>query len=667
MERVGNFPGTTVAMNVGVKEHKDVKICFVDLPGIYGLKAVSLDERIARDYILWGDWDAVLVLVDPLIGAPGFYLLAQVAQLTNRIVVALTKWDAVEAQGVKVDLEAIRKVFNVPIVPVSALKGVGIEQLLDALLEVLRKPQASGEAVRISYGELEKFIEALERSVSGRVSKVSARGVAVLIAMGDRELASRLGSDIEKSYEEQLKGLGLSDKDAEALIARSINLFLETRIGSAIRFRPIRREAEIPLLYRVFRNPVIGFVASIAILFAAVFTAFAINTGFPLNIIFKAIGASDIAEAIKRYSISGLIRSAFDAVKVWIHSSLDASNPVLASFLADGIVNGVGVVASFIPLILITLMIMSAIEDSGLGPLMATSVHSLFARFGLSGRAIYPLFISMGCNVPGVMASRAAMDDAERISIIASASFIPCQARLVVLLASVGYLLAGNPTLQALTVIAVYLGGIMLYLITALIFRRGVLKARELPELILEIPRLKRPSLKVVWWNSWALTKHFIVRAGTVLIILVSVVWSLVSFGPQGFVASDPSKSYAAALGSVIGSAIAPIFGLSPESSWKVGFALFTGFIAKENLIATIAVLSGVEEERAVEALGVSLSQGIALLAFFMYYIPCMATVATIYSETKSLKLTLLITAYVLLLALVVSATVYWILVLAIH
>lgn len=659
VERVGNFPGTTVAMNIGVRVHREESICFVDLPGIYGLKAVSLDEKIARDFIIWGDWDAVVVLVDVTTGVSGFHLLAQVLQLTKRVVIALTKWDAVQEQGVEVDIEKLKKVFEVPIVTISALKGEGIESLVDAIVALIQVPKPSYEGLHIDYAPLEPFLTALTETVKQKAklrNDITLRGVAVLIAMGDEDLAKRFNIDV-KHFEEIARARGVVGGDLEEYIASRINMFLEENIGDAIRLRGrLRKAIAIP---RLFQNPITGFLTTFAILFSAVFIAFAINTGFPFTALFELLGQSEVASTLESHTISGLVGIAFNYLKSFVHSTLDYSNPVLASFLADGVIEGVSVVTSFIPLILITLAIMSAIEDSGLGPLMAISLHNFFARFGLSGRAVYPMFISLGCNVPGVMASRAASDDVERLGIVASASFIPCQARLVVMLFFVGYLLAGRPLLQAMTIVMLYLGGVLLYLITAKLFRRAVFRVKSPSELLLEIPGFKVPSLRVVWWNSWALTKHFIIRAGSVLVLLTAVVWSLTNLSFKGFVA-DPSQSFAAMTGATIGNVIAPLFNLPPEASWKIGFALLAGFIAKENLIATLAVLTSAEEGgKSVELLGITLPQGLALLVFFTYYMPCMATVATIYSETKSLKLTLLVVAYVISTALVVSLVTY--------
>ncbi|MEM3935888.1 MAG: ferrous iron transport protein B [Ignisphaera sp.] len=659
-ERVGNFPGTTVAMSIGRRRYGDKTMCFVDLPGIYDLKAVSLDEKIARDYIVFGDWDAILILVDLTRGLEGLYLALQVLQLTDRAVVALTKWDEVTKRRIRVDLDGLSRILGVPVVPISALRGEGIEDLLKALESVVEtSSRKAAKGIHIDYGSLENTLNSIVKEVTNsfKSDRIDPRGLVALIARGNIDIAEKIGlSHIARVLEDTAKSMNI---DVGEHIAESIYRFIRGTFTSLIAIEPLERFEKKGFAYKVFGNPYTGFVATVATLFSAIFIAFAVNTGFPFTTILEALGRSDLAEALESYTISGLISQAFDYLKNWVQSSLGSTHPVLASLLANGIIEGVGVVSSFIPLIMITMMIMSAIEDSGLGPLMAISMHSLFAKFGLSGRAIYPLFISLGCNVPGVMASRAALDDAERFEIIAAASFIPCQARLIVMLALVGFLFPGNPALQALVVIGVYFGGALLYLLTAKIFRRGVLRVSTPPELILELPSLHRPSLKVVWWDSWSLTKHFIVRAGTVLVLLVAVVWALTSFGPEGFV-EDPSQSWASNIGRLIGYVIKPLYGLSEDSSWKIGFALLTGFIAKENLLASIAVMTGAEEyQSALQALGLTVAQGIAILVLFMYYVPCLATVSMIYAESKSIRFTLLVVAYIVAVALLASLLVY--------
>ncbi|MEM0490428.1 MAG: ferrous iron transport protein B [Ignisphaera sp.] len=663
MERVGNFPGTTVEMNVGRKRYRGKSICFVDLPGIYSLKAVSIDEKIARDFIVFGYWDVVLVLVDLTSGVEGLSLAIQILQLTNRAVIALTKWDIVE-KHMSIDIEKIGRLLQVPVVPISALKKIGIEELLDSIVNVVEHGKEMLQGLRIDYGLFEQYLNSITVSIASvlKDARINSRGLAILIAMGNTDICDKLGlSSLCSTLTDVERSISLS---AVEYFANRIYEYIRENFSDTINITSIRSLEEGTIyraIYRVFQNPFLGFVSTFMILFSAVLLAFSINTGFPITLVFESIGMENIAEMLETYTISGIIVQIFEYLKNTVYENISPFNPAIANLLAYGVIKGVGVVVSFIPLILITLVILSIIEDSGLGPLMALSIHSFFARFGLSGRAIYPLFISLGCNVPGIISSRAALDNIERLEIIASSSFIPCQARLVVMIAIVGYLFPGNPVLQALTVIGIYLGGIFLYLFTAKVFRRGVFRSSTSPELVLEIPRIRKPNAKVVWWNSWVLTKHFIVRAGTVLILVITIVWFLTNYGPRGY-AEDPIHSYAFYIGRYIGNAIAPLYNLNEDASWKIGFSILTGFIAKENLLATLVVLTEAEEHyTALQSLNLSIPQGIALLVLFMYYIPCAATVGTIYSESKSLKFTILVTTYIVITALMLSLIVYMI------
>lgn len=193
-ERVGNFPGTTVAMSIGRTSFSGKTLCLVDLPGIYSLRAVTIDEKIARDYILFGDWDALLVLVDPLVGKTGFFLAIQVLQLTNRAVVALTKWDEVEKLGITIDVEGVERVLGVPVVPVSALRRKGLDELMKALISVVSS-RGRAVGIRVDYGPLEGAIEGISKAVSGALAsgRIDPRGVAVLIAMGNSDIVDKLG------------------------------------------------------------------------------------------------------------------------------------------------------------------------------------------------------------------------------------------------------------------------------------------------------------------------------------------------------------------------------------------------------------------------------------------------------------------------------------------
>ncbi|MCS7111385.1 MAG: ferrous iron transport protein B [Ignisphaera sp.] len=647
MERVGNFPGTTVEMKVGRRAFGGGVVCFVDLPGIYGLKAVSVDERIARDFILYGDWDVLLVLVDSTLPVETSYLLLQILQLTRRVVVALTKYDEAERLGVEVDADLLRRSLGVPFVRVSALKGAGLSELLAELVRV--GGSSGGEPLRIGFGAAESAIERLARVVGGS----RARGLAYLILSGDVELGERVG--VSRGAAESLKKeiLMVSGRDSEELLASTLYNFAREVVQPAVR---LLRGAggERSILLEVFSRPIAGALLSILVLFTAVFTAFTVNTGFPFTALLRVLGFVEAAEVVERYTVSGLVEALFD----WVGDSVAEflGGGFVAEFIAGGVIEGVAIVAQFAPLVFVALAVVSAIEDSGLGPLMAVSLHGLFRRFGLSGRAVYPVLISLGCNVPGVVASRAAVDGVERLSIVASASFIPCQARLIVLLALVGAIIPGDPVLQSLAVLLVYAGGFILYLVTALLFRRFAAGVRGASELVLELPRPHWPSLRVVFWSSWSAARHFIVRAGTILVAFVVIVWILSHTGFSGYT-GDPSSSFAFYIGSSIGFVLKPLFDLSCESSWVVGFAVLIGFIAKENIISTIAVVRGVGD--VLGGLGLNPVQGASLLIFFMYYIPCAATATTIWMEVRSVKFTLALIGYTAVVSLTLSLIFY--------
>ncbi len=322
--------------------------------------------------------------------------------------------------------------------------------------------------------------------------------------------------------------------------------------------------------------------------------------------------------------------------------------------MADGIIAGVGSVLVFLPLILLIFVALAMLEDSGIAPRMAVVFHEGLKWFGLSGKAVYPLVISLGCNVPGVMASRASTDEVEKISLVFSVPFIPCQARLVVTLAF-AYAISDNPLTQAGVVLYAYLVGFAAALITARLVRRH-LAGGEAPELILEIPPIHRPKAKVVWWLSWENTKHFLRKAGIIILGLSIVVWALTSFGPSGYVSDQPAESWASDLGMVF-EPVLRVYGLNQTQSWITGVSLVMGLAAKEVVLGTITMLYGKEVDpvAAIRSLGFTFSQAMALLTFITLYMPCVATVAVIYQEIKSIKWTLVYIAYSLALAFAAS------------
>lgn len=663
ISHIANFPGTTVNIRVGKTTYKGKEICFIDLPGIYGLSATTIDELIARDIIARDVSDIYLVLVDPLNLEKTLYLALQVLEITSRVIIAITKWDIAHSKGVHIHLDGIRRVLGVPIVTISGVTGEGINNLLNSIIAAVDSHAAhQSKPIEVEYGELEPYIERIESKIMNRQidKNYTARWIAIRALEDDPlvlEYIVKNFSDVYRDVEEAKKEIkAIFGKEASEIAIEKRYRFCEeiaktTSVKIDIYTKP-------SLIDRLFQHPVIGSITSMLLLFSVFITAFAINTGFPLNIILSLLGYSNLAELLQEYSITGMVSKLFEIASNTVKEIL-AYNTFIASFVAEGIIAGVGTVMSFLPLIFLVIFLQSALEDSGLGPRMASALHSLFTKFGLSGRAIYPLLIAIGCNVPAVLSSRSAIDEAERFEIALNISFIPCQARLIVLLAFTYVLFRGNPLFQASTIVIVYITGIILYLFMSKLSRVVLFKKKEEPELLLEIPPIHKPSIKVMMWNSWDLTKHFLYKAGVIILILSVAMWILLSYGPQGYTHGDISASYGASIGKLIAPLFSTLYRVDMETAWKLGLSLVAGFIAKEGLISSLAVMSGVEEKEAIEMLGLTSIQGIPILLLFMFYIPCIATVTAIYNEIKSLKYTLLIIVYLFTMALLISLASY--------
>jgi ferrous iron transport protein B len=651
---IANWPGTTVERKEGVLHLDGADVVLVDLPGVYSLAGVSVEEKVARDYILRGDWDAVLVLVDSLAPERTLYLAVHVLELTGRAVVALTKWDAAHARGVHVRVESLRRALGVPVVAVSAVTGEGLGELVKALREVLEG--GGGEPLKVDYGLLEPAIAEVERELAGLRLGVRAplRWIALKLLEGDEDLAKLVegaggGAAVGRARELREAVARSAGVDPEELaVARRFRFVDEVSRRAVVRARVSEGRGT---LERLLLSPVAGPLLSLAILVSAYALVFSLNTGFPLNALFKVVGLGELAERLESFTLSGLISSFFDAAAGYLRASLPPSP--LASLLADGLLGGLALVLSFLPLILTALLVLAFLEDSGVGPYAAASLHRLFQRVGLSGRAAYPLLVALGCNVPAVMASRTAPEEAERRQLMAAMPFVPCQARLVVLLAFASAYFADSPLLAAAAFVTAYAIALALFAATSLAVRR-VLGAGEAPELALELPPLHKPSLRVLWWISWDYAKHYLKRAGLVIFGLSLVVWGLTSYGPSG--PAEPGESYAA----IAGRALAPLasfLGLSGGKAEAAAFAALAGLVAKETILLSLAALQGsTDPVEALRALELSRAQALALAVFYTAYMPCAATIATIYKESGSARFAAAAVAWSIL----ASAAVSW-------
>lgn len=654
---IANWPGTTVERKEGVLHLNGADVVLVDLPGVYSLAGVSVEEKVAKSYLLKEDWDAVLVLADTLTPERTLYLAVHVLELTGRAVVALTKWDAAHARGVHVRVEALREALGVPVVAVSAVTGEGLGELVKALQEVLS--DKVGEPLKLDYGPLEHAIAEVEQELASLNLNIRAppRWIALKLLEGDEDLAKLVeeaggGAAVRKARELKEAVARSTGLDPEELaVSRRFNFVDEICRKAVVRVRVERGESP---LEQFLLSPVLGPLLSVGILIAAYALVFALNTGFPLNVLFEAAGLSELAEQLESCTLSGLISGLLDSAIGWLSANLPPTP--FAPLLLDGLLRGAALVLSFLPLILMALLVLAFLEDSGVGPYAAASLHRLFQRVGLSGRAVYPLLIGLGCNVPAVMASRTAPEEAERRQLMVAVPFVPCQARLVLLLAFASAYFADSPLLAAAAFASAYAAALGLFAATSVV-ARGALGVTEAPELVLELPPLHRPSLKVLWWISWDYAKHYLKRAGLVIFGLSLVVWGLTSYGPSG--PAEPGESYAALAGRGLAPLMA-LLGLSGSKAESMAFAALAGLVAKETVLLSLAAYQGsADPVEALKLLGLSRAQALALAVFFTTYMPCVATIAAIYKESGSAKLTAAAVAWSILASTAVSWVVY--------
>ena len=637
---VANWPGVTVDIHQGTREYNGYILRFIDLPGIYGFSALTIEEKIARKFILEARPDVLLILVDSLYPERTLYLALQAMEIYDRVIIVFTKTDETHAHGVHINYEALSHRLGVPVVPVSAVTGVGIDNLLSIIIDVATG-RKSVHPTRIDYGELEPYILSVENILSKYASQIGypRRWLAVRLLEGDEELneyiRSRLGEEVLAEI------LRVRDELAKVFRRRPDELFAQKRFafierileGVLVRvYFGERREERIS---KYFYSPIIGPLLSFMILLAVFVLAFTINTGFPLNLVLEELGYSGLAEAVEEYSIGGLIETGFSALSDYLYSVLGSSPG--SSLLIDGIIGGVGAVAVFLPLIMVVSFLLGILADSGLSPRIAVSLHPLLTRIGVSGHAVFPMLLSLGCNVPAVMSTRAVPDYRERIRLIMTVPFIPCQARLVVILAFASALggIGG-----ALLVLYGYLAAFIAFaLINKILYeyskRRGGVSE---PEIVLELPPIHRPVLRVVWWHVWSSTKHFLEKAGTVIFLLSILIWAITSYTPSLEYTDDPSTTIGAALARVFAPLLYPI-GLSGDAAWIIAFALLIGFIAKETILSALAIVVGAESaSTALQLLGLTDAQIAALTVFITLYVPCLATIAVIYTESRRLK-----------------------------
>ncbi|MCX8195993.1 MAG: ferrous iron transport protein B [Acidilobaceae archaeon] len=655
--KVANWPGATVEIHYGYAKYAGRLIEFTDLPGVYSLGEGGTIGEIVKSYLLLQRPDVLLVLVDGTNVERTLSLALQAAELSDKVVIAITKLDLAHSRGIHVNVEGLSRALGRKVVPTSVGWGLGLEELMRAIVEVHESRR--GAPLRVDYGPLEPYLAEISSKLEQAElpSYLNARWVAVKLLERDsfveRLVGERAREAVEDAREmgvEVTRALGKEPAGviAEARFRRSLSIAAGNVARSTLRLRRAERADKLML------DPRLSPLISAAFIFALFFAGFTVNTGFPLNVILSSFGFSQLAELVDKYNLAALMEAGIGYAISLLERLLEDSPEWARSLLIEGVVGGISVVLLFLPLIFTIALMFALLEDSGLAPRFAYGLHPHTCKVGLSGHSLFPAVVCLGCNVGGLMAVRASPNYAERLKLYLLLPFLPCQARLIVFLA----LAAAVGSLVGLVgILVTYFASISLVALLSYLLDKIYKSSR--PIMLMDIPNLHMPLRRVVWWMAWSTTKHFLYRTGSVIFIGALLTWALSSFTPSLEYTSDPSRSIAAH----ISKALVPLFepiGIEGEKSWMVIYGLMAGFVAKEIYLSSMAVITGIENPiEAISSLGLSEATILALMAFIALYIPCLGTISVIYTETRSVRVALTALVLSLLTGYVVAVAVY--------
>ena len=628
---VGNWPGVTVEKKEGRFQYKDYDVTVVDLPGIYSLAAHSIDEQIARDFIMKEKPDKVVVIIDASNLERNLYLFIQLLELGANVILNLNMMDIVSNRGVVIDTKKLSHVFRISIVKTVASKGEGIEELKEAIINESKKTK---EPFRIDYGDdIEMEISCLEKILS--ISGYPSRWVAIRLLERDKEIlqmvkkeGEKIGSqilDIKKRLE---KHLGY---DLETALVEKRYAFLSGLIKESVgkKYDLIERLDISDRIDRILVNRYLGipiFLAMMWLLFQFVFTL-----GGPLS------------DGIKTL-MGWLGQSASHGIE-----NLGGSK-WLSSFISDGIIGGVGSVLVFLPSIMLLFLAIAILEASGYMARAAFVMDRFMHALGLHGKSFIPMLMGFGCNIPGIMATRTMESEKDRILTILVIPLMSCTARLPIYTLFAGAFFAEN---QGWVVFSLYLLGIILAIVVARIFKGSFFKGEVFP-LIMELPPYRMPTAKGVLIHMWERGSLFLKKAGTIIFASVILIWLLASL-PLG-VQYASKESFIGQIGSLF----APLLKPAGFGFWQAGVALLFGILAKEVVVGTFGTLYGVEEAGLTNVIQEVFNplSAYAFMVMSLIYIPCIAAIATIRRETNW-KWAFLAVGYSLLLGWLLAVGIY--------
>ena len=642
-QRVGNWPGVTVDKKEGnLKGHKD--IILQDLPGIYSLSPYTLEEKVARTYLVNEKPDLLVNLVDGSNLIRNLYLTSQFLELGIPTILAVNMMDIVRARGDEIDKDALSELLGCPVVEIIASRDTGIDSLINEIVDA-RNDINIPHPIDFSY-DLENKLADIRNIVDPHVEKDLRRFFTIKAFEDDQEMIKKIGlsndeiKQIKKVRDDCEKYF---DDDAEAIIINERYERLEALSDRVIE----KAEPKLSMTDKI-DNIVTSRVWGLPIFALVMFLVYSLS-------VFKYSPGTLLTDAVNGFFQDNLIPATATFLE-----SIDI-HEILVGLVADGMLAGFGAVIGFLPQMMVLFALLSILEDIGYMSRVAFIMDKLFRRFGLSGKSFIPAMISTGCAVPGIQASRTIESDRDRRITIMTTSFMPCSAKLPVIALIAGAFFPNN---RALITLSFYFIGIAAIIISGVILKKFKSFQADPAPFIMELPSYHAPRAKSVVQDVWNKSKSYVRRAGTLILLSAVIIWFLTNFDFRLNLVADEGNSI---LG-VIGTALAVIFRPLGFGTWQAVVATISGFLAKENIVSTMGVVLGLGSEVTEEssqllvafnnALGSPIS-GYSFLLFNMLCMPCFAAVGAIKTEMGDAKWTALTIAYQMGFAWVISFIYY--------
>ena len=629
---VGNWPGVTVEKKEGKLKSKKVKeeVVVTDLPGIYSLSPYTLEEVVSRDYLLKENPDVIVDLVDATNIERNLYLTTQLIETGVPVVIALNMTDLLEKRGIKIDVARLSMLLDCPIVETSALKGEGLDKLIDEAIKTAKKKEADLPK-EIFNKDLEDAVSAAAEVLPSSIDANKKRWYAVKFLEKDSKVAEsvKLTDSAAKKIEELRAGLEKShDDDMESIVTDERYKFIQKIVGTTVK-KGKDKLTTSDKIDKIVTNRILGIPIFIAVMFVVYY-----------------ISVTTIGTIVTDWTNDTFVGGIQEIVGGFLEGI--GTNDVVTSLVVDGVIGGVGAVLGFVPQMAILFLFLSILEDCGYMVRIAFVMDRVFRHFGLSGKSFIPLLISSGCGIPGIMASKTIEQDNDRRLTIMTATFIPCGAKLPVIALMGGVMASwatGSYEAGGFMAPAMYFMGIVAVLVAAIILKKTKPFSGKPAPFVMELPQYHVPQAKTVLLHVWERLKGFIIKAGTILFLACVVMWFLGGFGFEngGFGLVEESGN---SLLAAIGGFIAPLFVPLGFGEWQPVAASLSGFTAKEAIVSTMGVLANVtgDTEDAVtvaQAVQTWFPTSLAALSFLIFNLldsPCLAAIATMAQQMQSKK-----------------------------